>query len=175
MVDPEEIRKKIEIAKSAVEGLEEPMKTESYKVILDNLLKGTVQISSSDTKTQIAQNVIKESEEASSFDIDDMSTYGYIGDLSSGQDQSLALLDWAFKNSDKGLTPKEISGILKEKFGVSLLPNAINVALGSIAGRYVSRKKEGKTYRYIIIKQGQERLKKIEKNNSSDLGVDKDD
>ncbi len=151
MVSSKVLREKIELAKKSVEGLDEPFKTESFRIVLDNLLEEKGQ-----TEPSTKHTVERQTEEtkAPEFDGD---KYSHIAGMTSGQDQAVTILDWAFeKHPQSGLTPKEVSDILKEKFRVSLPPNAINVALGRVVGTMVSRRKEGKSYRYTITKKGQQ-------------------
>ena len=152
----ENLSEKVKQAKEAVESLEEPLKTEAFKKILDKLLETPVQIAStfpeqinpqipvrSIEKTKrkkkstqnnfgkINQKAKEESEKRKRELANKISRSQYqnIYELKSILPKALYVLFIMKEKGVKGLTPPEIQFILKEVFSIKQTSESISVAL----------------------------------------------
>jgi hypothetical protein len=174
----ENLAEKVKIAKDAVKELDEPLKTEAFKKILDKLFEIPRQINSEyneqdsqksprETKKKVKKkssgkgNVgiaglkIKEESEKKKRELAEKlnrTEYPEIHNLKGILSQALYILKIMKEKGVKGLTPPEIQFILREVFGIKQSPEAISVALNRKESRKcINRKRTivGRTVTYI--------------------------
>ena len=178
----ENLAQKVKDAKEAVECLEEPLKTEAFKKILDKILETppalippqtsikTQKESFKRKKTKTAKGIrgtaglkLKEESEKKKQTLADKlnrSHYPLIYKFRNILSRSLYILKIMKEKEEKNLTPPEIQFILKEVFGIKESSEAISVALNrNEARRCTARKKItiGRTiaYSYEIMREGE--------------------
>lgn len=164
-MEVEDLQGKVKKAKEAVEFLEEPLKTEAFKKILDKLLE-TPNQSSQVTQEEIYQKKplgkkekvkkrhlgngevgkaglkLKEESEAKKRELAEKvnrTQHPEIFKLKSILPMALCVLKIMKGKNVKHLTPPEIQFILRESFGIKKSAESISVALNRI---------EAKTYTY---------------------------
>jgi len=198
------LSEKVRQAKDAVETLEEPLKTEAFKKILDKLLEVPTQIVQPvETQNNLNQKVIptrkksklkstnrgtagiklkKESEDKKRQLAEKLnrSEYQEVHKLKSILLKALFILKIMREKGVKCLTPPEIQFILREVFQIKQEATAISVSLNrkkAIAYTHRTRRVIGRTlaYEYEIMKDGEDCLKKyLGKNNNHVNEIDED-
>lgn len=157
----EQIKKAIELVK----GIEEPYRTLSFNVILEKLLRSesNKENLTAEIKSVLAPIEIRPDEKAveaeKNFDYImsskfDWSEHSYIYKMEPYV-QYLAVLKIALEKFEvDGLTPPEISTILREKFRILKIYNTISMAMAGYTGRYVDRVRKGTGFAYRISRIG---------------------
>jgi hypothetical protein len=177
----EELSENVRKAKEAVTSLEEPLKTEAFKKILDKLLEeGSIQkVSnkkkrSSSVKSNKSNKRIKEESESRKRNLAskiNRTEHVEIHNLTNALTKSLYVLNMMKEKGEDGLTPPEISFILKEIFREKVNPPTVSMALKD-AHKYVDRDKiiigHAVAYVYKIMKNGEDYLKNILKKISKE-------
>jgi len=192
----ENLPEKVKKAKEAVESLEEPLKTEAFKKILDKLLENTPVIqfpkespnySKPPRKIKVSKKGnlgkagirVKEESEKKKRELAEKlnrSHYQEIFKLKGILPKSLYVLRIMKEKGVKNLTPPEIQFILRDVFGISENAAAISVALNRKRARgYTNRNRTvvGRTitYNYELMKFGEDYIEgffKKKKNNHED-------
>ncbi len=181
----ERLDEKVKEAKEAVKDLEEPLKTEAFKKILDKLLESPAQVQrpkasqpldkrkkkKRSTSGNLGKAGVKAKEKSEKKKRElatklNRSHYPDIYDLKKILPQALYVLNIMKKKEIGGLTPPEIRFILKEVFGINHSPESISVSLNRReAKKYTARKRIviGRTVAYVyeIMKAGEDYLDKI--------------
>ncbi len=137
-MDAETIKKKIEIAQKAVEGLEEPMKTNTYEIVLNKLLS---EIKTSELETEIEQEK----------NLNDKDGQFPIVEGKSLKNKITSLLD-----SEWGKSPRNLNEIKKalELGGYHYPSTTISPVLIYLTRKGVLRRlHEGKTLSYVLAKR----------------------
>ena len=136
MTEIEELKEKVNLASKAIEELPEPLKTEGFKIILNNLLK--------DNKEKFKKFSLITKPKTTSSDVTNIinnlnrSSYRDLHKLVKNLDKSLFILKIVKDDVGiDGLTPSEISAILNDKFRIKATNSAISMALS--ASSYVDR------------------------------------
>ena len=173
METQEELKKKVEIAKHAVEGLDPALKEVAFKTLLDKLLSNTPSQKST-AKTSKRRAASKgEKVQAQGKDDEgvtellnkiDRTKYPKIYKLKSSLNRSLYLLKILSEEYGKdGLSPLGISRILTEKFRLRTTPNAVSMALMN-AKEHVDRKtitvRGAQAYKYLLMHGGEKHIEK---------------
>lgn len=180
----ENLTDKVKQAKEAVESLEEPLKTEAFKKILDKLLEIDIietpknakdpsrKKNKGNKKKRGVRGVAgvearKESEKKKEELAKKLNRTEFqeIHKLKTILNRSLYILKIMHEKEIKSLSPPEINYILKEVFKISPSAESISVALNRRkAQQYVNRSKEiiGRTltYKYELMKLGEDYLEK---------------
>lgn len=191
-METSKIKEKVNQAKEAVEDLEEPLKTEAFRKVLDNLLnldhlkendlkenwkksknEKTKKKSKSKTLGEAGLAVKKELEgkKRKLSDMLNRSEHPLIYKLEKVLPQSMYLLKIMKEKNVESLTPPEIQFILKETFGIKSKAEHISTALnrkGSKPYTDRTRIRIGKTvaYKYNIMKAGEDYIGEKIKNGS---------
>ncbi len=172
-MEKEILIEKVRKAKEAVEGLEEPLKTEAFKKILDKLLEEESATRkrlskrkrvSSTTKPNKSNKKIKEEAESRKRNLAskiNRTEHTEIHNLKNALTKSLYVLKMMKEQEEDGLTPPEISFILKEVFREKVSQGAVGMALKD-AHKYVDRERitigYATAYVYRIMKNGEDYL-----------------
>lgn len=173
----EGLSEKVRKAKEAVEGLEEPLKTEAFKKILDKLLEENYfstkansfkkRAKSGNMKPNKENKRVKEEAEARKRNLAvkiNRTEHVEIHDLPNALTKSLYILQIMKEKGEDGLTPPEISFLLKGTFREKVSQAAVSMALKD-AHKYVDRDRitvgHAAAYMYKIMKAGEDYLKKI--------------
>ena len=140
MTELEELKEKVDLASKATEELPEPLKTEGFKIILNNLLDDKIKEKYSKTKISLTTKSKTMSSDITNI-INNLnrSNYSDLNKLIKTLDKSLFILRTVKDDVGiDGLTPTEISTILGDKFRIKATSAAISMALSS-ASSYVDR------------------------------------
>jgi len=167
----EDIKKKVEIAKKAVEELDEPLKSKGFETVLSKLL---------DQKPKIGP-VIRTQPEKKLSNLDmiistlDRTRYPEIYKFEKNLDRALFVLKIAQDELGvDGLTPPQIADILTNKFRINCTAPAVSMAL-SDAKLMVDRERiksssGGRAYKYRLMHGGYEYIENILKKHSKHHG-----
>ncbi len=170
----ESLAEKVRMAKEAVESLEEPLKTEAFKKILDKMLEEEVpkrskRIEGKTSKSKEgglheANKRLKEESESRKRNLAakvNRTEHVEIHELSNILKKSLYILKILKDKDQDGLTSPEISFILKEVFREKVSQAAVGMALKD-AHKYVDRSKitigTATAYVYRLMKPGEDYL-----------------
>ena len=170
------LTEKVQKAKEAVEDLEEPLKTEAFKKILDKLLQEENDFTtnlkippkkfSQKNKIKTNQSNLKLKEESEkrkkdSADKINRTNHPKIHEFNNTLTRALYVLKIMKEKNVDGLTPPEIAFILKEVFRIKARNEAVSVALKD-AHKYVDRRKiiigHASAYVYRLMKNGEDYL-----------------
>lgn len=171
-MEPEKLKEKVEAAKQAVEGLEEPLKSKAFEIILNKLLYENRFFSSGSSQTQLEMSP----NDTITFDEDvgdklvnmiDSTSYPLMYKMGKTLDRALYCLFIAKKDHGiDGLTPTQISKVLSAKFRLPTTSPAIGMALmkaGNLVDRTTINTSGGLGYEYKIMYAGEQYLKDFEK------------
>ena len=156
------LKELIKQAKEAVEDLDEPLKTEGFKVILTKLLEAQkdeskIEKVSRPRNTELVPG--KDNAIAKICSELNRTKYPKMYHLKKALDRSLYILQIAREDFNVGgLLPLQISKILNTVFRIKTSAAAVNMALGK-ATSYVDRKpikvQGGQGYKYILMHEGE--------------------
>ncbi|MCK4553005.1 hypothetical protein KAT80_02275 [Candidatus Pacearchaeota archaeon] len=169
-MDSNILKQKVAIARRAVEGLEEPLKTEGFKTILSRLLdeeKSNTQKRITIKKTKS----IHEDKDLQELPLINRTKYPQIYELEKVLERSLFILKiYRDEENIDGLTPSQIAKILTEAFRIKTSGPAVSMALMKAKLEVDRRSKTllggGKTYVYKLMKGGEEFLEQKLQNES---------
>lgn len=164
-----ELKKKVQIAKDAVAGLEEPLRTEGFKTILAKLLdenkldEGTKKNTIKSRERKIVENNIAEIE----LPALNRTEYPELYKLKNTLDKSLFILKiYQDKFDIDGLTPSQISKVLTETFRIKTSKESISMSLMNAKNEVHREKGIGKNFIYKIMNGGEKILKEKIENES---------
>jgi len=174
MFNMETLKKLVAQAKEAVEELEEPLKSEGFKTILAKLLESNSKNEGQEKSKKIS---IKQQSIGKDKDVENIcfsinrTEFPKMYKLNKALDRSLYVLKIVREDLDiEGLLPLQISKILNSTFKLKTTAASINMALGN-AKTYVDRKpvkvQGGQGYKYFLMHEGEEHLKKILENGKT--------
>lgn len=178
----EKLSEKVRKAEEAVKSLSEPLKTEAFKKILDKLLEEDIERRvpkrrgvSSPIKINKSNKRVKEEADSRKRNLAskiNRTEHVEIHNLVTALTKSLYILKIMKEKGEDGLTPPEISFILKGVFREKVSPAAVSMALKE-AHKYVDREPitigHATAYIYKIMKNGEDYLENIlEKTLESD-------
>jgi len=166
-MDAEELQKLTRQAKEAVADLEEPFKTEGFKIVLNKLLeqKPSSRKATATIKARRFPSASSDDEVQSIISKLNRTEFQEINGLKTALDQALFILKIARDNAVvDGLLPLQISKILSLVFRIKTTSAAIGVALSN-AGAYVDRKpvkvRGGTGYKYLLMQSGETHLTEV--------------
>jgi hypothetical protein len=171
-MDESKLKEKTEIARRAVEGLEEPLKTEGFKTILSKLLEEDFSPRPKKNKEHSKKQKV-ESNPAGEENLPaiNRTQYPQIAILKGALERALFVLK-IYRDEKKidGLNPLQISKVLTDTFRLRTTKEAISMALmnaRSEADRIpCNLSKGGRAYLYRLMKPGEDLLLKKLKNES---------
>jgi len=179
-MEPEKLKEYVDKAKDAVNGLEEPLKSKAFEIILNKLLASNS--SAPQTFPDMQNNSYKVPDVGYDADVADnlsnvinSTKYPTMYKLTKALDRALYVLYLVrFDHNIDGLNPTQISKILSVKFRIPSSPNAIGMALMK-AGSYVDRRSintaGGNAYQYSIMHAGETYMKQILENPPTENAV----
>ena len=163
----EELNKLVKIAEDAVKGLEEPLRSEGFKTILNKLMEEGL----SKPKKTTTKNTVATTYESSNHEVAKIceslnrTEFPEIEKITKALDQALfVLLIARDKAGVDGLLPSQISRILNTVFRVSTTGAAIGMALGnarSLVDRKAVNVQGGRAYKYRITREGEVHLQDV--------------
>jgi len=163
----EEIQKLVKIAEESVKDLEEPLKSEGFKTILNRLMEE----GSPKPKRPITKNTGAATYESSDHEVAKIceslnrTEFPEIEKITKALDQALFVLLIARDSADvDGLLPSQISKILNTVFRLPTTGAAIGMALGnarSLVDRKAVNVRGGQAYKYRIMREGEVHLQNV--------------
>lgn len=174
----EDIKKLTQKAKEAVEGLEEPLKTEGFKVILNKLMESGKNDSSRTVEIKKKKKAIASTAVDVTGVVEEVcnkinrTNYVEIYNMKKTLDKALFILKIVRDEAGvDGLLPLQISRILNVAFKIKATSIAISMALSS-ATKYVDRKqvdtRGGKGYKYYLMHEGEKYLEDLTKGDENE-------
>lgn len=163
MREEHHLKKNVGIAKEAVEGLEEPLKTEAFKTILSKLLDGRQPKINKKSVTQL-----KSSEETNkTIPLVNRTKHPEIYNLNATLERALFILKiYKEEFNIDGLSPPQIAKILTETFRIKTSKQSISMALMKAHKETDKIKGSGNSFIYKIMNEGEKLLAKVIKNGT---------
>ena len=170
-MDPNILKEKVALAKSAVEGLEEPLKSEGFKTVLSKLLEERSDNKKGGEIVKKIEHTSRSNKEQKDLLVINRTKYTQIYGLKKVLEKALFIL--RIYRDDKhidGLTPSQISKTLTDVFRIKTSLPAVSMALINAKSEVDRTSKVlsggGKTYVYKLMSGGENLLKQKLQNES---------